>query len=87
VVLQICTDILKDEPGLCNETCPTSHDGSQAIDVKFQKGSDIEEDDDPVAITFPALKPEHEVSCISVVRHVSRAHYCIDSLISMSISH
>jgi hypothetical protein len=66
VVLQICTDILKDETGLCSKMCPTSLDGSQAIDVKFQKSSDVEEDDDPVAITFPALKADHEVSCMSM---------------------
>ncbi|XP_033607940.1 uncharacterized protein LOC111865960 isoform X5 [Cryptotermes secundus] len=57
----MCTDILKDEPGFYSESCVTSHDGNQAIDVKFRKDSDIEEDDGPVAITFPALKPEHEI--------------------------
>jgi hypothetical protein len=69
VVLQISTDIAKDEPGLCSETCLTAHDGNQVIDVKFQKGSDVEEDDDPVAITFPALKAECEVSCVSMLLH------------------
>jgi hypothetical protein len=69
VVLQICTELLKDEPGLCSESCVTSHDGNRATDVKVRKVSDIEEDDDPVAITFPALKAEHEVSCMSVCPH------------------
>jgi hypothetical protein len=79
--------MLKDEPGLCSEACPTSYVRSQVINVKFQKGSDIEEDDDPVATTFPALKPEYEVSCISMVRHVSHVQYLIGSLISMSSFH
>jgi hypothetical protein len=84
VVLQKCTDILKDEPGLCSETCLTAHDGNQAIDVKFQKGSDIEEEDDPVAITFPALKAEQEVSCVSMCPWLDTFCLCVTAFARLS---
>jgi hypothetical protein len=59
MVVQICIDFLKVEPLSSNETCPTSsHDGNKVIDIKVEE--------DPVPITFPGIKPEHEVSCMSV---------------------
>jgi hypothetical protein len=59
VVLQICTDFLKSEPGSSNEACSTSsRDGVQVSDIKVEE--------DPVPITFPGIKPAHEVSCMSV---------------------
>jgi hypothetical protein len=59
MVLQICTDFLKVEPGSISETCLTSsHVGDKIIDVKVEE--------DPMPINFPGIKAEHEVSCMSV---------------------
>jgi hypothetical protein len=59
VVLQNYMNLLKVEPGSDSETC---HDGNQVIDVKVEEVMDIQEEEDPVLITFPAIKAEHEVS-------------------------
>jgi hypothetical protein len=57
MVLQICTDFLKVEPGLSNEICPTTYDENQIIDIKIKE--------DPVSVTLPAITVEQEgVSCI-----------------------
>jgi hypothetical protein len=51
--------------GLCGEICPaSSHDADQAIRVKAEVQSEAEED--PLAITFPGIKSEPEVSCVPV---------------------
>jgi hypothetical protein len=68
LVLQNCVNFKEDVAGLCSETCATSsHDAIQAINnIKDEEVSDIEEEEDPVPISFPAMKPEAEVSCTSV---------------------
>jgi hypothetical protein len=66
MVLQICTDFLKVEPGLSSETCPTSYDENQIIDIKVEE--------DPVPVTFPAIKVEQEEGsyvCLSVHSYVN----------------
>jgi hypothetical protein len=46
MVLQSHMDVLKDEPGSCDEACVTSSDDeSQVIDVKVEEDSDVKEDD------------------------------------------
>jgi hypothetical protein len=55
-------DSLKVEPGSDSETC---HDGNQVIDIKVEV-TDVQEEEDPVLITFPLMKTEHEVSCMMV---------------------
>jgi hypothetical protein len=69
--------------GLCTEICPAfTHDAYQAISVKAEVLSDIEEEEDPLtaevlsrieeeedplAIPFPGgIKVEPEVSCVTV---------------------
>jgi hypothetical protein len=79
-VLQNCLDFLKVEPGSCSESCPTSsHDGNQISDIKVEE--------DPVSVTFPGIKPEHEVSCMSVCPLLGTFHrypeLCIVFLISI----
>ncbi|XP_033606108.1 uncharacterized protein LOC111875794 isoform X2 [Cryptotermes secundus] len=55
-----CVDFLKVEPGLSDGTCPTSsHDGTQVIDIKVEV-SDTQEVEDPLLITLPEMKDEHE---------------------------
>jgi hypothetical protein len=67
MVLQNCMDFLKIEPGSISETCPTSsYDGNQIIDIKVEEASDTQEVEDPLLITLPEIKAEHEVSCVSV---------------------
>lgn len=59
--LQNCIDLQEVVPG--SETCLTSpHDGSQGISIKVENVTDIEEERDPLEITFPEVKDEHEVS-------------------------
>jgi len=55
-VLQKCTDVLERVSGLCAETCLT------ASDVKLEEDSDMPEEEDPLAVTSPAVKAEQEVS-------------------------
>jgi hypothetical protein len=68
LVLQNGVDFLQIEPGSTPETYPTSSDGGNQI-------IDINVEEDPMPITFSGIKPEQEVSCISVVstvRHISQ---------------
>jgi hypothetical protein len=69
VVLQNYMDLQKDVPGLCSEMClSSSHDENQVINIKVE-ATDIQEDEHPMLITFPVIKAEHKVSCISVRFH------------------
>jgi hypothetical protein len=72
LVLQNCTDLLKVVPDPYSETCPTSsYDMNQVLSIKVEEITDIkaEEEEDPLLITCPGTKDEHEVSCISVIFH------------------
>ncbi|PNF26365.1 hypothetical protein B7P43_G01771 [Cryptotermes secundus] len=58
---EYCMDFLKPEPGLSSEACPTSsHDGNQIIDIKVEV-SDTQDVEDPLLITLPEIKAEHEI--------------------------
>jgi hypothetical protein len=48
------------------EQNPTSGDASQAINMKVEKVSDVEEEVGPVPIKFPKIKTEPEVRCMSL---------------------
>jgi hypothetical protein len=52
------------------DTCSiSSHDSTQNI-TKGEESSDMEEAENPVPFVFPEVrKPEHKVSCISVLVH------------------
>ena len=44
--------------------------GSELVDIKFEEVTVIkEEEEDPLSITCPALKPEKEVSCLCPLLH------------------
>jgi hypothetical protein len=60
--------------GLCGEICPaSSHDACKAVSIKAEVPSDAQAEEDPLAITLPAIKAEPEVSCLCVrVRPGSR---------------
>lgn len=70
-----CMYLLQVEPGLYSETCSTSHDRNQLIDIKVEvtdikveevtdvkvEGvTDVQEEEDPLQIAFPAMKAEQE---------------------------
>jgi len=63
MVLQSHMDILKDEPGSCDEVCVTSSgDGSQFLFIKVENVTDIKEEDGAEPLTSTVIKTEHEVS-------------------------
>lgn len=55
-----CADVLDAESGSRNWTCPASHDENQDIDVKVEVVTDIQEEEDPLLITIPVTRAEHE---------------------------
>jgi hypothetical protein len=58
-------DLERSVQGSCSETCPpSSHDANQVMNIKVEQVSGVEEEEDP--LTFPRIKTEHEVSCMSV---------------------
>ena len=60
-MLQNCTDVLEAVRDSCTETCLT------ASDVKVEEDSDMpEEEEDPLAVTSPAVKAEQEVSNVCI---------------------
>jgi hypothetical protein len=59
-------------PGPCGERNPISGDASQAIKIKVEEVSDAEEEVGPVPITFPEIKTEPEVRCMSLYVHCEK---------------
>jgi hypothetical protein len=82
VVLQNRLHSQKDEPGSHSEACASSHNGVQAINIKVEEFSNIKDREDHVPMTAVGIKAEHEVSCVSTVRHVS-----VTSRIACFLSH
>jgi hypothetical protein len=56
----------------CGEPNPTSRDASQAINIKTEEVSDAEEEVGPVPITFPKIKVEPQVRCMSLYVHCKK---------------
>jgi hypothetical protein len=46
-----------------------SHDASRAMNIKTEEVSYVQEDTDPVQITFQEIKTEPEVSCVFLYAH------------------
>jgi hypothetical protein len=91
VVLQDCTDVEKDVPGPCTETCPVpSHDAGHFVSIKVEDFADIKEEEEeeevPVPVTCQAVKAECEVSCMSVCPPLSRFHKYSDLPVAILIS-
>jgi hypothetical protein len=64
--LQDVTDLEK-VGGLCGEIyTSSSHDVTHAVSIKTEEFSDAEVVDEPGPITFPGIKADPEVSCMSV---------------------
>jgi hypothetical protein len=65
VVLQDSLDSQKDVPGLQSEACGSSSlSGVQAVYIKVEEFSDVEDRVDPLPETVVGIKAEHEVSCM-----------------------
>jgi hypothetical protein len=59
----------KDVSGSYNDTSPiSSHDSTQNY-IKGEESPGMEEAENPVPFVYPRMKPEREVSCISVHVH------------------
>jgi hypothetical protein len=69
LVLQDSTVVKKEELSPFGETFPTSDDAEEVKNVKTEVVSDIDEEEDPVPITFMKIKVEPEVSCMSLYVH------------------
>jgi hypothetical protein len=67
--LQNYTNVKKEVLGPFDEMYPTSDDADEAMNMKVEEGSDIDEEEDPLAITFPKIKAEPEVSSMYVYVH------------------
>jgi hypothetical protein len=72
MVLQNPTNSAMELQDPCGERNPTSGDGSQAIYIKVEKVSDAEEEVGPVPISFPKIKAEPEVRCMSLYVHYKK---------------
>jgi len=71
---------------LCSDTCPTTSD--QDVTVKVEEGFEAEVGEGPEPISFPDIKAESEVSCVSVfsLLHISQllyAHMSVAFLMSL----
>ncbi|PNF36706.1 hypothetical protein B7P43_G13310 [Cryptotermes secundus] len=59
--LSLASCFVKDEPSSHSEACPSwSHDGDQAVNIKVEEFSDIEDGEKPVPMTVVGIKAEHE---------------------------
>ena len=70
-----------------SDTCQmTSQDGSQNVTVKVEGGLEAEVVEDPEPISFPEIKAECEVSCVSVfsLLHIPQLLYAHMSVAFLS---
>ena len=73
VGLQNCMDILKSEPDPCTGTCQmSSDDGNLVVGIKVEEAADLQLEEDPGPTTFPLIKTEPSVGCVSVVRFIAQ---------------
>jgi hypothetical protein len=69
MVLQNQTNSEMEVQEPCDETRPTSRDASHGINIKVEEVSDAEQEAGLVPITFPKIKAEPEVRCMSLYVH------------------
>jgi hypothetical protein len=72
IVLQNHTNSEMEVQDPCDETNATSHEESQAINIKVEEFSDAEEEADPMPIPFLEIKAEPEVRCMSLYVHCKK---------------
>jgi hypothetical protein len=67
MILQNRLDSQKDVPGSHSEACASSSlSGVQALKIKVEELSDVEDGEDPVPMTVVGIKTEYEVSFMSL---------------------
>jgi hypothetical protein len=72
--LQDCEEVLEVVHGSESETCPAStDDGNDGIVIKVE-GTDTQEQENPMPITFAVIKVDSEVSCMSLRTLLSAFH-------------
>jgi hypothetical protein len=74
VVLQDSLDSQKDAPGSHSEARASSPIGVQAVNIKVEEFSDVEDREDPVPTRFMEVNFEDEVSCMSVWPSLGISH-------------
>jgi hypothetical protein len=69
VILQDGADVLKVEPASCCETFLTdTHDGHDVTaDIKEERETEVEDEEDPLLITSPDIKTEPEVGLTDLI--------------------
>jgi hypothetical protein len=72
MVLENLTNSAMELRDRCGERDPTSVYASQAISIKIQKVSDAEGEAGSVPISFPKIKTESEVRCMSLYVHCEK---------------
>jgi hypothetical protein len=74
--------------GSYDEIYVSSHDVSQAFDVKVEELSDVQaqEEEDPLLVTSPVVKVENEVGSWSVCKFHIYTGFCLICIIFISLS-
>jgi hypothetical protein len=72
IVLQKCTNSAMELRDTCGEPNSTSRVASQIINIKVEEVSDAEEEVGHVPISFPKIKTEPEVRCMSLYVHYEK---------------
>jgi hypothetical protein len=86
VILQDNMDLLDVTPGSCSEANDTSsHAGNEIVTIKVEDVPDIQEEEDPLLITFPVVKEEHEVSDMSVSTFIHIENFILSLITSISL--
>jgi hypothetical protein len=63
LVLQSCIDVQSVECGLCSDGSVQSADDSSSVSFKIEEEEiQIKEEEQPIAVSFPSIKAEPEVS-------------------------
>jgi hypothetical protein len=91
MVLQDCMDVVKGDPGSCNEACSeSSDDGNQVYGLKIEEDTDIKEEDDSEQINCPVTGTESEVSlgsaCPALQTFYKYSEVCTVFLISICVA-
>jgi len=88
VVLQDFAGTHRVALGSYDEIYVSSHDVSQAFDVKVEELSDVqaEEEEDPLLVTSPVVKIENEVGSWSVCKFHKDTGFCLICIIFNSLS-
>jgi hypothetical protein len=75
MIFQDSLDSQKDVPGSHSEACVSpSHLGNQAVSIKVEEFSHVQDEEDPVPMAVVEIKVEPEVSCVPVCQLLGIFH-------------